>query len=203
MLSYPNSVHADSPAPAAPPAAPTPAAPDQVPAESAPLDYPNTDKPLPQGTPALELPDAVRELREADGERKMFSPQVQYRDTVQDHPEDNDQVRAFRAEAREQFADLGLSDQDARDVVGVINAELQAGIPAAETRAQWQEQALNDVVRQYGKDAPARIAEARALVARDPRVQKILDDTGLGSHPRVVALMIERARSERGRGRLK
>jgi hypothetical protein len=159
---------------------------------------------VPQSAPAAEVPAEIRELREADRDRAMLSPQRTYADALKDDVRDTEEARAFRAEAREQFADLGLSSSEARQVVEVFDSALRDGIPDEATRARWQSQALDAVFREHGpKEAPRRIAAARALVARDVRVQRILDATGLGSHPAVVSLLISKAHSERMRGRLK
>jgi hypothetical protein len=192
VFSYPKSVHASSPAPAAPPARPS---------EPAPLTYPSMEQPA--ELPTLDLPAEIRALREADPDRAMYSPQRTYADVVKDYAGATDTERAVLAEAREWFADFALDHQEAKSVAETFNAELASGIPSDETVAAWGREATQETFRQYGRDAEARLADARLLVRRDPRVRQVLERSGMGSHPRVVQLLIEKARSERNRGRLR
>lgn len=209
FYNHPTSNHQDEPAQSAAPAAPAvpalvpPVQQPEAPKEPAPFTYEKTNVEPPKGAPDDVVPDAVRELREADDDRRMYSPQRTYAQVVKDDVADDEQTRMVKAESRNVLADLSMSDGEAREVVQLFNTELANGLPSDETAAAWQAEALESVVRQYGKDAPARIAAARALVARDPRVQRLLDDTKLGSNPRVVHMLIDKAQSERLQGRLK
>jgi hypothetical protein len=197
-FSYPNSQHVDS-APPAEAAAPAPAAPPAPPSEPAPLSFPSMQEPGER--PAVEIPAEIRELRESD--RPFYSPQKTYAQAIPDHPDDTPELQAVRVEGREIMSDLGMSDGEARDVVSIMSTELANGIPTDETIESWGREATQETFRRYGKAAEARLEDARLLVRRDPRVRRLLDQTGLGSHPKVVAMMIERARSERSRGRLR
>lgn len=197
-FTYANSHHVDS-TPPAEAATPAPAAPPAPPSEPTTLSYPAMQKPAEK--PAADVPAEIRELRQSD--RPFYSPQKVYAQAIPDHPDDTPELQAVRVEGREIMSDLGMSDGEARDVVSILSTELANGTPSAETRAAWAQQASSDLQRMYGKDAHARLAEAQALVARDPRVFRILHETGLGDHPKVIALMVDRARSERARGRLK
>jgi hypothetical protein len=66
-----------------------------------------------------------------------------------------------------------------------------------------QHQCLQRLRDRFGSDAEQAAADARRLVARDPRFAEWIEETGLGNHPDVVLMIAERARSERGRGRLR
>jgi hypothetical protein len=194
QLSYPNSDHNA----VAPREAPTP-----QPDPATTLAYPETGKQfdVPKGAQQSDVPAEIRALR---AERSFLPNHVQHAyDAVKDHPTDGEAEKTFRAEAREQFADLGISPVEAREVVKLIDDAYREGAPSPETLEQWRRESVDQVFRQYGKDAERKLAGAKALVARDPRVKAFLNATGLGSHPKVVALLIEKAHSERARGRLK
>jgi hypothetical protein len=168
------------------------------------FSYPNTNPALPEGTPAEKLPEAVRELREADDARKFFSPQRDYRDSgLEDAFVDgSDESKAAIAEAREMFADHGLNTHEARDVVQ-ITKQLCESAPTPEQEQAWQTEAWNDLVRSHGQKGAAEALDlARKLVARDPRVAEVLQITRAGSHPRIVKLLVEKARAEAALGRL-
>jgi hypothetical protein len=191
FFSYPNSDHNDQP-----PAESTPPAPEGL------FEYPEAERQrnLPQGAPWHEVPAEIRALRANDPDRAMFRPMY---DAVRDHPEDDATMKAFRAEAREQLADMSISNVEAREVVGVFEEALRDGIPSQETVDQWEREAVQETFRRYGRDAESRLADARALVQRDPRVRQLLNATGLASHPTVVRLLLEKSHSEKMRGRLK
>ena len=68
--------------------------------------------------------------------------------------------------------------------------------------SEWAEEANAAAYAKYGKDAPQRFEAARAFVAARPDLQKLLADTGLGSHPRLVSALLENAhrlKSPRGK----
>lgn len=211
-FSYPNSTHAqcasDPPAAQAPTAKPVASDPPADPlADAAAVIY--RDKPKPKGAPADQVPPVVRDLREQDDARKMFSPQNDYRDSGLEDAlagvaEVADDVKAAAAaEYREIFADNGLNTTEARDVVSLAR-ELVANPPDETTQQTWQADGWKDLVRTYGgeKGATEALELAKRLVMRDPRVAQLLDHTRLGNHPRIIKLMVEKARSERSRGRL-
>src|SRR5688500_16197461 len=115
MFSYPNSDHRAEPAIEAP-TQPEGDAPDTQQEQPKTFAYPNTNRPLPQGAPTDSLPDAVRELREQDEARKVFSPQLTYKEAIHaqdDWPEEN---KAAAAEFREIAADVGLSVDEAGEL---------------------------------------------------------------------------------------
>lgn len=145
-----------------------------------------------------ELPDAIRELRDSP-ERRMFSAQGTYATfELGDNPLAPEIARAVTSELREIFSDVGASTAEAQEF-----ATLAKEVPAApEARASLRAEAIEAVRQQYREDADAALADARALVARDPRVAKIIDATGLGDHPRAVLTIIQLARAARMRGEL-
>jgi hypothetical protein len=204
-FSYPNSQHTPSaapaatPAPAAPAPAPAPAAPaaEQPAGEPKPFSF-KTDQPLPQGRSADQLPPDIRKEREEDPNRKMFSPQVTYRDAIaakDDWPAEN---KALAAEFREIAADMELPEPVVRELAAISNGLTE--LPSAETKASWEAEAWNALRGQYGGEQGARdaLAAAQRYIARDPLLVEYLKGTGLGSHPKFVQAAVQAARS-RGR----
>lgn len=147
-----------------------------------------------------EVPEAVNRLRDAP-ERKMYSAEGTYRDALKRTAfADVDPAadKAVNAEAANIFADLGIGNTEAATVVGLVRAHGEAG---DETVAGWEAES-NTFLATLGKDARESLQLARTLVQRDPRVAAVLDQTGLGSHPDVVKMLIEKAKSARLRGEI-
>ncbi len=173
------------------------------------FSYSNTQhaNDAPRDAVAVEVPEETRARREADADRKMFSPTKDHLDAGKELDQAFAEVPAeVRAavvgEMKEIFADHGLSANESRDVVSLAR-QIGANPPDEATEQQWQRDAWEDLVRARGeKGATEALDLARQLVARDPRTTKLLDTTRLGNHPRFVKLMVEKARSARARGRL-
>jgi hypothetical protein len=200
FFSYPNSSMADAAPAAAPaPAAPAPA-PSVQPSEPLQFAYPSMQPEAPQA--ATDVPANIAELRRADDARALFSPQKTYANVVQDFPGESDEIKAFRAEGRNQMADMQLAPDQARDVVSIFDTELQNGIPSDETAAQWAQESMRELQQRFGAEAPARLREAQQLIQRDPRISRMLAATKLGNHPRLVLMAVEAARSQRNAGKL-
>lgn len=66
----------------------------------------------------------------------------------------------------------------------------------------WQNQARGELTAAFGTTADMALDDARKLVAGHKALGEFLDRTGLGSHPRVVVQLAERARALRTRGKL-
>lgn len=165
----------------------------------------------PKPAPKVELPPGVAELR-ADPERAMYPPQTTYREAIPDDvfadaieysPE---QQAVAVSEWREIAGDLGLERDDARSLLTSAQA-LTREPPTAETEATWQQEIHETLRRTYFTDTPQqlaqRLADARTLVARDPRVVRLLEETRLGNHPATVLKIIDLARTARAAGKLK
>lgn len=215
-----------------------PAAPDPEPvaetmltdAPVQPADTPPTDEPhylamrdAPEQPPApapaaddanpLEsnLPDAVRELREADPNRRLYSAQKTYASDLPDAdfeavvgkegPDGKPftQERAVQAatEWREIAADLELSTADVRELVPVFKNP-----PTPEQQAANRSASLQWLVAEHGDRAAHVLELARALVARDPRTAALLDFGG-GDDPRVVKKIVASALRQAASGKLK
>jgi MoxR-like ATPase len=109
-------------------------------------------------------------------------------------------MKAAAAEFREIFADMELSTNDARGLFEVY--QRLPGIPSDAEVSAWADQSVRALREAYGNGAEEALADARALVARDPRIKAFLNVSGLGSHPKVIVRLAHAARSQRGRGRL-
>ncbi|MEW5882087.1 MAG: hypothetical protein AB1761_16785 [Pseudomonadota bacterium] len=70
-------------------------------------------------------------------------------------------------------------------------------------RAALRERALAALRTAFGDRADAALQAAQALVARDPRVGRILDSTGAGDSPRLVIRLAREALAQRAAGKLK
>lgn len=157
----------------------------------------------------VSVPDNIRALREGDPDRKVYSPQSAYNRVLEDgllDPLDGSpgnlppEARpAVVAELREIAADLGLAPTD----VELIRT--RAGM--ARTTPVKPEAAIDDAVTQmnaaFGQDAKRAWLDARALVARDPRVAKLIEGLGLGNDGRTLVAIAQAARRQRAAGRLK
>lgn len=122
-------------------------------------------------------------------------------------PQPNEPVGALSereaelAEQRRMLADWQLRDEEARSVVQEID-KYSVSPPDEETAVAWAQESWNALVRQYGVEAEARLIDAKKLIARDPRVQALLNATKLGNNVRYVKKAVELARSEKAKGRL-
>lgn len=202
---------ASIPKPEAKPAAPTPspAEPAQdephrthTEAEMQAALYPNPEKP----TPLAEVPPEVQELRDLP-ERRLFDAQSMLRDAVpewtaeQCEAEGVDPAAARHAaiELREMAADLDLGTLDVRTLR--TRAETLRSTPV-ETITQ-REAAVDALNREFGSGAKQALRDARALVARDPRVARAVEAMGLGDDAETIVMLAKKARSQRASGKFK
>lgn len=182
------------------------AAADKVTAEKVAAEKSAAETPTKEGEFKIQVPDNVAELRKGDSARKLYGAEGTYKGTDgleatfegAELPAEH-QAAAIK-EFREMAADLQLEPNQFRDVVPLIKQYFE-NPPDAKTEGEWRKSAQLELERVYGsKEEAAKAANlARELVKRDPRVARILDETGLGSHPQVVILLAERARTIAGR----
>lgn len=165
------------------------------------------EKPAPQGAPPEAIPENIKNLRKEDEARQMFNAQSTYGDVpLEDvfakvEGFGGEEKAAAAHEYREIFADFELSGPEAKEFLSLAQ-ELHADMPTAETEVAWQNQAVKRLVEVHGDGAAAAVDLAKQLVARDPRIGAILEATRLGSHPRVIELVVEIAQRQKLRGRL-
>jgi hypothetical protein len=96
------------------------------------------------------------------------------------------------------LTDLGADHDLVQHMASQI--KMQAG---AETTPEMRETAFAVLRAEYGSDFDRKMADAKLLVARDPRLAGFMQATRLGDSPRVVRRMIELAVQQRTAGRLK
>jgi hypothetical protein len=150
------------------------------------------------------VPESVREMRNADSARRMFSPQgtyagVEIEDGLKDLPFDEPIKQTVAAELREIFADFGASADDAQQLTAIARRRASSMPADADADAALMGRAVELMTLQYGKDAPAALKDARDFIARDPRIAKILDGSRLGNDPEMVLKIAELARSAKMR----
>lgn len=101
------------------------------------------------------------------------------------------------------FAELGLSSVEASNVVDAAIAAARNAGDDGELAASWAADAANIVRQDYGPEGAGQaLADARALVARYPKIARMLEETGLGNHPAIVRIACAKARALRLRGEL-
>ena len=178
--------------------------------DSAPVHEPRTFEQIAEAQygkpelPAEDLPAGVAALRDTDPARRMYDDRTPYTHAgieraLADHGVEGPAADLEHKAWAGVFADLGLSGQDAQGVVQLAMAE-----PPSDDQVQaWPTQAQAALQEAFGRDWQQALADARLLVARDPRLSDYLNRTGLGNHPHIVKLAAERARAAIANGTLK
>lgn len=167
------------------------------PAVEAPASSPAATDVAPSPTTETErqdIPPEIAEMRKADAARAMYGATA----FVSEMP--NGSVNGLDVpEARQVAQDLGASSADVQTFRSLAATHLAMPADAA-TRTQWQTEANSYLQRMSISESD--IDNARALVARDPRVWQLLEQTGLGDHPNMVQRFIDLARTARASGKL-
>lgn len=164
--------------------------------------YPEPEKPA----PLVEVPSDVQELRGLP-ERRMFDAQSILRDAVPELTAEQCEAegidpavaRQGAIELREMAADLDLGVLDIRSLR--TRAETLRSTPV-ETITQ-RAAAVDALNREFGTGAKQALRDARALVARDPRVARAVEAMGLGDDAETIVMLAKKARSQRVAGKLK
>ena len=149
-----------------------------------------------QNDAAVRVPDEVAKLRAEN--RRMHDPLGAYRSVLSP----GTLSAALPAEVGEPvvnevakiFADHELSPPEAQEVLQV----LKAPAPSDSERAQWTRDTESYLATISDADAQAAVK----LLDRDPRVARLLEATGAINNPKVVRLLVEKARALRSKGRL-
>lgn len=153
-----------------------------------------------QQVPDEVLPDGVREARDADPARALYDDAKTYRyalDAAFQGIESSPEAAAERKAWAGVLADAQVSAVEAEGLASFA----QHAYPSEATAAGWVSTAMADLEREFG-DAQAALADARLLVQRDPRLQRVLNQTGLGDHPRIVLKAAQAARRLIAAGKL-
>lgn len=210
---------APTPAPSKPAATPNtkPAAPapatlmvEELPSERPPAEsvFPsmNDDKPEPSVVVPGEIQDLRKQAIEEDPARRMYPPEKQITaisDTAFDSVESltPQQRTEVVEEMRRIAADVSFGNADIQGLLSRASALQANPIPPE----QQQAIAMRDLRLQFDgeKGAAKALADARALLNRDPRAKKILLALGLGDDSATIIRLAKQAARERARGRLK
>lgn len=151
----------------------------------------------------VTVPETVKELREADAERRLYAPAKTYSgvqiETAMENAEGDPGIKAVVArETREWFADIGASTDDAQQIVDAVSRFSTEPVTperdAANTNA-----AIDALNREFGQDAAQALKAAQQMVLRDSRLARILDESRLGNDPAIVVKLALLARSQRAR----
>jgi len=158
------------------------------------------------------IPGEIRELRENDRGRRMFSPQKTYEYDIPDDLLNLDEAgdddtpaemkAAAVAELREMAADMSMSGADVRMLIG--RARAAAANPAQDEAAE-RSQASQQLAADLGsaKAAQQALADAKQLLDRDPRMRQLVLSLGMGNDVQTIKTLAELARRERTYGRLR
>lgn len=180
----------------------------------------SASEPTPHELDAERLFGAPQEERQDDRDKSALSdeeimygntdPRIAFADaarlienrSMEDHFTDPEEARAIADEWAGTFQKYALNSTESMTVTE-IGASVLKSPPNAETVAAWEEDARAGLLADYGREGVNRaLADAQALVAKDDRLRDWLHNTGMGSHPRVVALVAAKARSLRLAGKL-
>lgn len=154
---------------------------------------------------AASVPAEIRSLREARarepanalfGETALGDEIVEA--TLNDVNYAPEVRRAYADEYKRLASDNGMTANEALEAASIINAP----IADERTQSRWGRQTEESLKMQYGDEWQSRLADAKRLVNRDPRVAKIIESRGLGNNPKIVSLLCDLARRERLKGRL-
>ncbi len=157
----------------------------------------------------VDVPEAIAELRKADELRAIYGAQGQFGQSIaEDIADGSTEFAAFPeelrkaaiAEVRELAADVGLTNEDVSTLKALSS---QFSAPTAEQVAQWQNDSILALQRDYGQEWQQALADANALISRDPRLVQIMRAGGRGNHPQVVSMFARLGREARMQGRIK
>ena len=112
-----------------------------------------------------------------------------------------DEASASASEWGQTFHRYGVSSTEAAHLVEIGVAALVNGVDDAKATS-WRSESTAALTSAFGANAGQALADAKALVAKDPTLAAWLEQTGLGDHPKVVAAVAQRARQMRNSGRL-
>lgn len=90
------------------------------------------------------------------------------------------------------LTDLAVPANEAKTLLEL--AVVQA-YPDEATSGTWRTESVQLLKDTYGHQWRSTLADAQLLLQRDPRLKAWLDETGLGDHPRFIAMAADRARA--------
>lgn len=200
-----------NPTPTAAPTSTAPVSDEQTTAERL---FGNIDKPTARANPYARRDDRpVEALSEAEQAQRIYwasDPALMHRDAVQaiftagmeQNLLDPEEAREIATEWAATFALHNLNATESKDVAD-LGASVMANPPSEETMSAWASDAVQSLKTDYGLEGAGQaLSDARAYIASVPGAADMLDATGLGNHPKVVALAAARGRALRLGGRV-
>jgi len=168
-----------------------------------------SDPPTPAALAATEqvkaaIPKNIHQLRESS-ERKLFSPQTQFKDVIRDGafaevpgmaPEF---AQAAVVELREMASDMQLLPDDVR-MIGTALAHADTPL-TDEQRVVNQDSCINAFNNEFGQGAKQAWLDARKFVAADPRRNAMV--AKIGDNPQIAVRIAKLAQQAKAAGRLK
>jgi len=152
------------------------------------------------------------DLVRSDPERKFYSAEAMHgaiydemtaTEGIHGGPHDLAPVEGVdRKEFAEIVADHGATVSDAREFLQDYRDFMQAKLTDAEKK-DFLADAIKGMKEKYGDGWEGAWDAANALAKRDPRVAKMLVESGLGADRRTVIRFAEEALRQRASGRLK
>lgn len=122
---------------------------------------------------------------------------------MEQHLHDPETAREIATEWAGVFQQHNLNSTESLQVAE-LGASVLASPPSEETMSAWASDAIQNLKTDFGvTGAGQALRDAQAYVASVPGAADMLDATGLGNHPKVVALAAARGRAMRMSGRLK
>lgn len=154
---------------------------------------------VPEPQTLLGEREAPRPSSDAEVVRSLYDPELTYgtqlraplQKLADDHSLPAEQVAELHNAAARVFSELEVPTGRAAEWSELV---VRHATGADETQIrEWRTETVTRLREQYGAEANARLAQAQELVTRFPGFAQMLAGTGLGSHPRVVLELVERA----------
>ena len=108
--------------------------------------------------------------------------------------------QAAAKEVAQIAADAGVRREELDEALGAVRS---IGAMSDEQFSAMEGNTWSALKERFGPSYHEHLAQARRLVAGNSQLCRALDQTGLGSHPRVVVALCEAAQRQRLNGRLK
>lgn len=159
--------------------------------------------------PGVSVPSNIEALRASTPPtraEKLYdaappAPLAQFVEANSDPTAPRASVQAVALEITAMAKDCGLDDGE---LAAMMNRAPAAQKLAPDEAQRAQRKAMDLLRAEHGPEgADKALAEAKRLIARDPRMANFMQRSGLGNDPETVALFARKARTQRGMGRLR
>ncbi|MDP2024532.1 MAG: hypothetical protein Q8L16_26915 [Hydrogenophaga sp.] len=110
-------------------------------------------------------------------------------------------ARKAVGELRAVVGDIGLSKEEVSSIAQTMNRLASSG--TNDDPIQNRERAVDLLNREHGENAAQALRAARAYISKNPKLGRLLDQSGLGDDPATVATIARRALALNRSGKLK